>query len=439
MLDCFRITNFLRQASSSDLYSVLTRHLFDSPVLTTGYKTFSFQTKMSRIPSLLEVKLRPVRPGNTAFHVHKLKTYECLQCGASFEKDRNLKEHIRNVHVKKIKCDFCNYRVAPRRMSRLTNHMQKKHNFPAPVKTALQPQSLEVSTGDPGLGSTVSHISLLPIVDCDWSGVPHVTLPSSLPPSPIPTRSSTPVQDELPFLPLYPDFESESTPLLSSMQSEVTACSSALPDVPAPVLEPAPNSNDILEIAVQSILPTHPSTPLDHLIQSDPAPSMEPVPTSDTELEAAVQSIISDPELENTLAPIPDPDPETTLISIPDPTSDQGLESQPYPMTAEAGIQVGSPRPHSPEFLASELPPTGPSDPRYFFYGAPSEWDDSPHARLISEARERAMRGWSNSDYSVNFTAMNLFAIQKVESVRLSDGTLYSLASYWVEPPQPLI
>ena len=323
-------------------------------------------------------------------------------------------------------------------MSRLTTHMLKKHNFPAPVRTC-QPE-INMSAGDPGLRSTVSLISSFPIVECDWSDIPSVTLPSSPPPSLTPTRSSTPLQDELPFLPLIPDFdfESESTPLLPSMQSEVTACSS-LPDVPAPAPEPVPSSTDILEIAVQSILPTCPSTPLDHLIQSDPAPSMESVPSSDTELEAAVQSIISDPELESTLAPIPDPDPETTLISIPDPTLDQGLESQPDPMTAEAGVQVGSPHSHSREFSATELPPTGPSDPRYFFYGAPSESDDSPNARLIREARERAMRGWSNSDYSVNFTAMNLFAIQKVESVRLSDGTLYSLASYWIEPPQPLL
>ena len=63
-------------------------------------------------------------------------------------------------------------------------------------------------------------------------------------------------------------------------------------------------------------------------------------------------------------------------------------------MTAEAGVQVGSPHSHSRKFSATELTPTGPSDPRYFFYGAPSEWNDSPHARLISEARERAMRGW---------------------------------------------
>ena len=56
---------------------------------------------MSRILSLLEVKVRPMRPANRPFHVQKLRTYECLLCGASFEKDRNLKEHIRNVHVKK--------------------------------------------------------------------------------------------------------------------------------------------------------------------------------------------------------------------------------------------------------------------------------------------------------------------------------------------------
>ncbi|MEW8544363.1 MAG: hypothetical protein AB2693_12585 [Candidatus Thiodiazotropha sp.] len=264
-------------------------------------------------------------------------------------------------------------------------------------------------------------------------------MPESKPSSPTPTRSSTPLQDERPLLPLFPDFEQESDGLCPFMQPQVAACSPALLDAPAPVPEPASSSNDILALAVQSILPSHPSTPTDHLIQADPAPSVELVPTSAAELEAAVQSIISDPELESTFAPVPDPDPEATLISIPDPNPDQDL-AQPIPM-AEAGTQVGSPHAHPREFQASVLPPTGLTDPRYFFYGAPSEHvedDAHPHARLIREARERAMRGWLDSDYSVNFRAMNLFAIQKVESVKLPDGSQYTLASYWVEPPQPL-
>ena len=50
----------------------------------------------------LRVKVRP----NRIFHIQKLRSYDCLQCGVNLEQDRNLKEHIRNVHVKKIKCKF---------------------------------------------------------------------------------------------------------------------------------------------------------------------------------------------------------------------------------------------------------------------------------------------------------------------------------------------
>ena len=94
--------------------------------------------------------------------------------------------------------------------------------------------------------------------------------------------------------------------------------------------------------------------------------------------------------------------------------------------------------PQTREFLAWEFPPTGPADPRYFFYGAPSMEENSPHARLINEARVRVIQGWRQSHYSVEFVPMNLFAIMKIERVRLPDGTDYSLRSYWTEGPEPL-
>ena len=64
--------------------------------------------------------------------------------------------------------------------------------------------------------------------------------------------------------------------------------------------------------------------------------------------------------------------------------------------------------------------------------------ENSPHARLSNEARVRAIQGWRQSDYSVEFVPMNLFAIMKIERVRLPDGTDYSLRSYWIEGPEPL-
>ena len=72
----------------------------------------------------------------------------------------------------------------------------------------------------------------------------------------------------------------------------------------------------------------------------------------------------------------------------------------------------------------------GPADPRYFFVGAPSIDDLSPNACLINEAREGPMRGWAWDTYSVRFQPMNLFAIQKEESLRLPDGQVYMLRIY---------
>ena len=70
-----------------------------SPVLATRYKTFSFQTKNEQNSFSSRSYCVTDETKQTTLHskVEKL---------LSFEKDRNLKDHTRNVHVKKIKCDF---------------------------------------------------------------------------------------------------------------------------------------------------------------------------------------------------------------------------------------------------------------------------------------------------------------------------------------------
>ena len=89
--------------------------------------------------------------------------------------------------------------------------------------------------------------------------------------------------------------------------------------------------------------------------------------------------------------------------------------------------------PPLPDFTVS-LGRPNPLDPRYFFLGAPSAEDDSPQARLIREARDRAIRAGPRH-YSVQFIPTTLFAVKKVESVRV-EGREYSLSSYWIEEPQ---
>ena len=110
-----------RLAPSSHLYpgTVLLQLLI--PIRQA--ENFYFQT-MCRIPSLMELQAMP------SFKTSNIRCYTFVVCHKSFERERYLKDHIQSVHVKSVKCDFCNYHVAPRRRQRLHQHMLRKHNFP---------------------------------------------------------------------------------------------------------------------------------------------------------------------------------------------------------------------------------------------------------------------------------------------------------------------
>ena len=123
--------------------------------------------------------------------------------------------------------------------------------------------------------------------------------------------------------------------------------------------------------------------------------------------------------------PLASPEPGKTLPLYP---ADLDLQSRAAPVPSS--LQNIPPLPDFPVSL--ERP--NPLDPRYFFLGAPSAEDDSPQARLIREAPDRAIRAGPRH-YSVQFIPMTLFAVKKVESVRV-EGREYSLSSYWIEEPQ---
>ena len=96
-------------------------------------------------------------------------------------------------------------------------------------------------------------------------------------------------------------------------------------------------------------------------------------------------------QLEESEAPRTDPSPAQNEYSVPVTSSDSAGD-----ILSQAANMAEIPQ--TREFLAWVLPPTGPADPRYFFYGAPSVEDNSPHVRLINEARVRAIQGWRQSD-----------------------------------------
>ena len=124
-------------------------------------------------------------------------------------------------------------------------------------------------------------------------------------------------------------------------------------------------------------------------------------------------------------APPSSPEPGKTLPLYP---ADLDMQSTTAPFSSP--LQT---IPHLPDFPVSLESPS-PLDYRYFFLEAPSAEDDSPQARLIRKARDRAI--WAGPrHYSVQFIPMTLFAVKKVESVRV-EGREYSLSSYWIEEPQ---
>ena len=124
-------------------------------------------------------------------------------------------------------------------------------------------------------------------------------------------------------------------------------------------------------------------------------------------------------------APPSSPEPGKTLPLY---TADLDLQSRAAPVPSP--LQTIPPLPDFPVSLES----SNPLDPRYFFLGAPSAKEDSPQARLKCETRDKAIRAGPRH-YSVQFIPMTLFAVKKVESVRV-EGREYSLSSYWIEEPQ---
>ena len=159
-------------------------------------------------------------------------------------------------------------------------------------------------------------------------------------------------------------------------------------------------------------------------------------PGPQTELQAAVHSIL--PKCDTmTEAPVdsipwtsdgPTPCRVSTTADVPD--GDILAQAM-----SEAHIGVDETPEKTPEIEAIPLSRPVRQTPAIFFMALRAWRITLP----IQEARERAIRGWRDHGYSVWFTPMNLFAIRKVESIRLPEGLEYTLSSFWIERDEALL
>ena len=137
------------------------------------------------------------------FRFSKVNSFPCVVCGKSFEKRKYLQDDIKSVHIKSLKCDFCDYCVAPRRRKRLADHLRKKRNFPILIVTPVLEHPLPpLSTPETDMIRLVEEadvvaetagketLSKCSLVNAPWSCSPVQTLPSE--PCPVPLNSPVP-------------------------------------------------------------------------------------------------------------------------------------------------------------------------------------------------------------------------------------------------------
>ena len=84
-----------------------------------------------------------------------------------------MKDHINSVHIKSVKCEFCEYTIAPRRRRRLKLHMQRRHNFPVPP---VKQSQIPASTEQPAPETTVPDHQYEQTVSSDIGGTSDVNL-----------------------------------------------------------------------------------------------------------------------------------------------------------------------------------------------------------------------------------------------------------------------
>ena len=359
------------------------------------------------------------------FRLNKLREYTCPQCRRTYEKRNSLNRHIRSKHATKLQCFFCDKKFGADRNSRRATHMLRAHDYPVPERFLRGPldasmdldsfqrensiASFDDCVAPVSTPSQMDLASLFPMEEPDLAGIPSVHLPSS----PLPSRCSTPVLDERP----PPVSQTSETEVRDSLSEGPTLTSSVEVEELLSAFEahaPSLSGNEPYG-STSGVASTKPlSPPID-------TPQMALTPAvSDPETQAAVASIMPEVEVGSSTFPL--------SASVPD----DSLESSSVRKNPEVDFWAEPLGPAvQPDPIAPSPDPSDPTDPHFFFHGAPSQWDDSPTGRLLQEAREQAMAGIQNG-YRVEFSARRCIQVTKTEMLTLPDGREYSLISTWL-------
>ena len=258
--------------------------------------------------------------------------------------------------------------------------------------------------------------SLFPVEEPDFSGIPSVRLPSSATPSdcstplmeeqqpPGPQTADSEVGNVLPQLPLESTaVQPQNVASTPDGLPTLTMFSNAdvrnrLPPVLLEEFAITPAFADSSETGSAQTCCTSGVASTQPLPQAVVAPQLSLPPTvSQAETEATVATIL--PEVEIDFSTVP-----TFATFLED------SEESPAAQAAEGAVLLEIPvAAFRAEPLTTAAPPPlvqptkeDPTDPRAFFHGAPSQWDDSPTGRILQEARVRAIENAQNV-YRVQF------------------------------------
>ncbi|MES9882408.1 MAG: hypothetical protein ABW185_16170, partial [Sedimenticola sp.] len=307
----------------------------------------------------------------------RMQEYTCHVCHKKFEKIDSVKRHFRDKHGKQLQCEYCDYSVAMSRTVQMERHMQTKHSFPTPIKVT-SPGPFTMSFG------SMDKINKI------------CTVEEQLPPLEVPETESIELGEafqEVDYLSM------DAIPGQEEEDAVVPELSEDIDILFAREMEPFVKDVDNHMEDVYPSGETEPQEePLDLSCKRKHEGEHEENEDKQAPTSSPVEDQVNKRKIRRSSVPV------KTIPPKPD-----------YPLTLSAVEQNCH-------------------DPELFFLGAPSTYQNGPHAEVLQRARERAIQA-GPSCHSVSYLPRNVMCIQKLEEFR--DGEqVYRLSSLWMEKPE---